>query len=167
MHVPYYFLYKKVHFEKVTKGTPLGGFLSKNNVHVSTQLINTLSPPGLILLIISAIFCFASCINYMTILWIPFQISWIQFCGFLLFIWGGRPSPAESTWHYPAWWGNERYSEAATTHLTTWVYYVMSCQVSGLKPKVSNAFIHWFLFMILSLGSAHDTRQLLFNAIYT
>ena len=55
MHVPYYFLYKQVHFEKVTKGTPLGGFLSQNNVHVSTQLINTLSPPGLILLIISAL----------------------------------------------------------------------------------------------------------------
>jgi hypothetical protein len=51
----YYFLYKKVHFEKVTKGTPLGGFLSQNNLHVSTQLINTLSPHGLILLIISAL----------------------------------------------------------------------------------------------------------------
>ena len=51
----YYFLYKKVHFEKVTKGSPLGGFLSQNNLHVSTQLINTLSPHGLILLIISAL----------------------------------------------------------------------------------------------------------------
>ena len=49
------FFINKVHFEKVTKGTPLSGFLSQNNLHVSTQLINTLSPPGLILLIISAL----------------------------------------------------------------------------------------------------------------
>jgi hypothetical protein len=55
MHFPYFSLLNKNKIERVTKGTPLGGLSHQNNVHVSPQLINTLSPPGLILLILSAL----------------------------------------------------------------------------------------------------------------
>ena len=55
MHVPYYVLFKQKHFEKVTQGTPLGGLSPQNNVHILPQLVNTLSPPGLIVLILSAL----------------------------------------------------------------------------------------------------------------
>ena len=42
----YYFLIKKLHFEKLLKGTPVGRLSLPNNVHVHPQLKNTLSPAG-------------------------------------------------------------------------------------------------------------------------
>ena len=85
MHVPYCSLLKKKHFERVTKGTPLGGLSPQNNVRVSSQLINTLSPPGLILLILSALL-------HELITWQSSESHSKSheshfFC-FLLFIWG-------------------------------------------------------------------------------
>ena len=46
VHFSYYFLIKKLHFEKLLKGTPVGRLSLPNNVHVHPQLKNTLSPPG-------------------------------------------------------------------------------------------------------------------------
>ena len=49
MHFPFYFLYERMHFEKVKKSTPLGGLPPKNNVPVPFKLSNTLSSSGVIL----------------------------------------------------------------------------------------------------------------------
>ena len=87
------FFINKVHFEKVTKGTPLSGFLSQNNLHVSTQLINTLSPPGLILLIISALL-------HALITWQSYESHSKSheslFFGFLLYLGGSTLSSRET-----------------------------------------------------------------------
>ena len=100
----YYFLIKKLHFEKLLKGTPVGRLSLPNNVHVHPQLKNTLSPAGHKLISIellaypldlkgNSIESKMISIEILTYPWdIKGNISWTPCLVLLLVIWGWTPS---------------------------------------------------------------------------